>query len=117
MDAAVCCTLIDELRQTEIQNLHLTGRCHHHVARFDVTMDDAAFMRSSQGVGNLDGDREGAAKVERASVYQIAHVLAFDVLHRDEVDAFNVVEIEDGADVWMVEGRSEPRFALETFEV
>ena len=40
-----------------------------------------------------------------------AHVFAFDVLHGDEVNAVDYVEIEDGADVRMVQRRGKARFA------
>ena len=33
------------------------------------------------------------------------------------MDAVDLVEIEDGADVWMIQGRSKTRFALKTLEV
>ena len=54
---------------------------------------------------------------ERSTGDELAHVLAFDVLHCDEVNAVNFVEIEDGADVWMVQRRGETCFAFKSFEV
>jgi hypothetical protein len=47
----------------------------------------------------------------------LPHVSPFDVLHGDEVNAVDLVEVEDGADVWMIEGRRELCFTLETFEI
>src|SRR5947207_8432238 len=117
MNVARCGAFINQLCQAEVEDLYLTRRRDHDVAGFDIAMNYAAFMRSGERISHLDGDGQSAAEIEWPSVHQLAHVLAFNVLHGDEVDAFDVVEIEDGADVWMVEGGRETRFALETFEV
>jgi len=47
----------------------------------------------------------------------LPHVLAFNVLHRDEVQALRFVHVKDGADVRMVQRRSQPRLALEPFQI
>ena len=65
----------------------------------------------------LQTDQERRFQFEWTSGDELAHVLAFDVLHRDEVHAVHFVEIEDGADVWMVQRRGETRFAFEAFQV
>ena len=80
-------------------------------------MDDPARMCSRKSVGNLNRDRQRAAQIERTATDQFANVLAFDVLHGDEVHACNFIQIENGADIRMVERRRQPRFALESLEV
>ena len=45
------------------------------------------------------------------------HVSPFDVLHGDKVNAVDLVEVEDGADVWVIECGGEARFAFETLEI
>ena len=71
-----------------------------------------ASVRGGEGVGNLDGDQQRALQLEWMPVYKLPHVLSFDVLHGDEVMSFSFVEIEDGADVWMIERGGEPGFAF-----
>ena len=73
--------------------------------------------RCGQGVGNLKANQQSAFQIERMPVHELAHVAALDVLHGDEVMPFSFIEIEDGADVWMIERRGEPRFAFETPQV
>ena len=80
-------------------------------------MDDAAFVCCRERIGHLNGNRERAAQIQRTTIHKIAHVLAFNELHGDEMHAAHFVEIEDGANIRMVERRSKSRFAFETFEV
>ena len=80
-------------------------------------MDDAAFVCCRERIGHLNGNRERAAQIQRTTIHKIAHVLAFNELHGDEMYAAYFVEIEDGANIRMVERRSKSRFAFETFEV
>ena len=47
----------------------------------------------------------------------MSHVSTLDVLHCDEVNAIDFIEVEDGADVWVVQCGSEARFTFKTFEV
>ena len=108
---------IQKFRQAKVENLRLTRRRHHHVAGLDVAMNDAARVRRSQRVGDLDRDRKRAAQIQRPARDKLAHVLPVDELHRNKVDAADIVEIKNRADVWMIERGCEPRFALEPLEV
>jgi hypothetical protein len=80
-------------------------------------VDDAALVRGRQRVGDLRADGERAGDGERAAGDQLAHVLALDELHRDEVQPFEFVQAVDGADVRVVEGGGEAGLALEAPEV
>ena len=53
----------------------------------------------------------------RASVDQFTDVLPVDKLHRDEVNALDLVQIENRADIRMIQRRRQSRFALEPLEV
>src|SRR5262249_3937007 len=44
-------------------------------------------------------------------------VFPFNVLHGDKVNAVDLVEVEDRADVWVIEVGGKLRFALETLEI
>ena len=59
--------------------------------------------RCRQRVGDLDSDQQSTLELERMAVHQLPHVATLDVLHRDEVVSFSLVEIKDGADVGMIE--------------
>ena len=55
MDRFPCFFFIfQQLRQAEIQNFHLSSGRHHHIARLDIAMNNAARMRCGQSVGNLN---------------------------------------------------------------
>ena len=92
-------------------------RRDHYISGFDIAMNNATRMRSGERVRNLDGDRKRAAQIQRPAVDQLAYVLALNVLHDDKVHATNFVEIEDRADVRMIESGGQAGFALKTFEV
>src|ERR1051325_7834051 len=79
-------------------------------------MNDAATVRGREGVGDLQTDQEGGFQFEWTSGDKLAHVLSFDELHGDEVNAVHFVEIEDRADVRVVQRRRATRFAFETFQ-
>ena len=80
-------------------------------------MNDASRMRGGQRVGDLNGNQQRALQVERVAIHELTHVATLDVLHGDEVVAFSFVEIEDGADVWMIERGRQPRFAFKAPKV
>src|SRR5438045_7137807 len=64
-------------------------------------MNDAARVRRRERVRHLNPDAQSAFQFQRPAVDQLAHILAFDILHRDEVQAFGFIHIKDGADVRM----------------
>ena len=74
-------------------------------------------MRRRQSVGSLNCDRERAAQIERPPADQVADVLSLDKLHCNEVNSVDIVQIKNGADVGVIERRSQTGFALEPFEV
>ena len=54
--------------------------------------------------------------LSRLLLYAMLERLAVQELHGDEVPAFVLVDVVDGADVGMVEGRCRLRLALESLE-
>ena len=95
--------VVKQLCQTKVENLYLARSRDHYVAGLDVAMDDSARVRRSQRVGHLDRDRQSAAQIEWPAADQLPHVFPFDKLHCNEVDSSDLVEIENGADVRMVQ--------------
>src|SRR5258706_2522979 len=109
--------VVQQLCQSEVQYLHLTGRGDHHVTRLDVSMNYVAGMGRCQRVGDLNGYQQRALQLQRMSVHQLAHVASFNILHGDEVVSFSLIKIEDGADVGMIEGRGQAGFAFKAMKV
>src|SRR6185503_13490350 len=112
-----CCFVVEQFCETEVEHFNLTARRNHHVAGFDVAMNDASSVCSAERIRSLQRDRQSTLERQRTTIHELPHVLAFDVLHGNEVNAVDLVEIEDGADVWMVERRGQTRFAFETLEI
>ena len=108
---------VQQFRQTKVENFNLAVRRDHHVAGLDVAMDDTASVRGGKCIGSLQSDRQSTLERQRATVHELPHVSTLDVLHGDEVNAIDLVEVEDGADVWVVQRGSEARFTFKTFEV
>src|SRR5688500_2813805 len=95
--------VFQQLRQSEIQYLDLSRGCDHHVAGFDVAMNYSARMGGCQCVSDLESDQDGALQLQWMTVDELAHIAALNVLHRDEVVSFNLIEIKNSADVWVIE--------------
>ena len=66
-------------------------------------MDQAAIVRMGDGVGELDGDAQVFAGIQRTRGEPRAQRFAVDHLHRDEVQTAGVTDLVDRADVRMVE--------------
>src|ERR1044072_2665932 len=80
-------------------------------------MNDAARVCGGERVCSLQGDRQRAFERQRTTIHELPHVFPFNVLHGNEVNAVDLVEVEDGADIWVIESGREPRFAFETLEI
>ena len=66
-------------------------------------MNDAATVRGRECIRDLQSDQQARLQLERASRDKLSHVLSFNKLHRNEVNAINFIEIVDRANVWMVQ--------------
>src|SRR5204863_8781728 len=71
---------VEQFGESEVEDFHLAGRRHHHVAGFDVAMNDSAGVSSAEGVRGLQGNRQGAFERQWTAVYQLPHVAPLDVL-------------------------------------
>src|SRR5918993_5580893 len=109
--------VVQQFRQTKVEYLRLAFVVDHYIAGLDVAMDDSLRVGHCQRVRNLNRDRQSALELQRLSINQLPHIATGNVLHRNKVDTVDFVEIEDGADVWMVQRRRQPRLAFEAFEV
>ena len=108
------CRRPQQLGQAEVQHLDAPFRRHHHVARLQVAMDDAALMRLFQRIGDLQSQRDGFLFRHRAAARPLRQRLARHVFHGDQLHArFAVkIKIKNGRDVGMVQlGKRQRLFA------
>src|SRR5215510_9082211 len=80
-------------------------------------MNDAAAVGCGKCFGDLQTDQQRCFEFEWTTGDELAHVLALDKLHRDEMHAFDFVDIEDRADVRVVQRGGEPCLSFEAFEI
>ncbi len=100
-----------ELRQAEVEHLHLPGRRHENVGRLDVAMHDSLGVRRHQCIRDLHPHVEHFLQHHGMSRDVLLQAFAVELLHHDErvpVIVFNTV---DGADIGMVQLRGCPRLA------
>src|SRR6185369_11000155 len=108
---------VEQFCESEVEDFDLTARRDHDVAGFDIAMNDAARVCGGERICSLQRYRQCAFERQRTTIHELPHVFPFNVLHGNEVNAVYLVEVENGADVWMIEGGSEPGFAFETLEI
>ncbi len=105
-----------ELRQAEIEELHLAARRHHHVHRLQVAVDDAFRVRRLERVGHLDPEIEELPDFHRLPREPRRERFAFDELHHDERLPVVLLDGVHGTDAGMVQGRGRSRLALEPLQ-
>ena len=87
----------------------------HDILGFDVAVHDAGGMSHRQRLGRLaDHFRQRGQRGALAD--KSAQRLSLDQLHDQKRLTLVLVDIVDGADVWMVQGGDGPRFTLEALE-
>ena len=73
-------------------------------------------MRGIEAVGDLDCQIEDFIRAERLSLNPVLERVAFEELHRNEVPAFMLVDVVDGADVGVIQCGGCLGFALESLK-
>ena len=110
------CAIRGKLRQPEVQNLHLSRARHEDVGRLDVAVDDALGVCGVEAFGDLHRDIQQALQIEALPRDPVLQCLALEDLHDDERAAGVLVDLVNGADVPVIQGRCCPRLAVEAFE-
>ena len=100
-----------QLRQAEVEHLHLRARRQHDVVWLDVAVDDPLPVRFRKRGRDLADDGERGLEVERLALQPGGQRLALDVLHGDEAVPVRIADVIYGADVGMVERRGRLRLA------
>ena len=102
------------LGQAEVHQLDASLGCHHDVLRLDVTMDDTVGVCVGERFGQLDGEVECLA-FALASSQAIGEGLAVQPLHHQIIDVPIRSDLEQRADVRMIEPGRHLRFVPEAF--
>src|SRR5215204_812808 len=79
-------------------------------------MDDAGAVRGVERAANVDRKRQCLARIHgspAAARQARGQGLPVEILQHEEVDAILMTDIEQRADVWMIERRDRARLALE----
>ncbi len=97
--------------QAEIHNLGMAALGYEDVCRLDVAMNNALRMGGIEGVRDIESDLQKAMQLHRLAADEMFQGDAIQKLHDDEGLIVIVVNLMDGADVGMVQGRSCARLA------
>src|ERR1700728_5451884 len=94
---------LDHLCQAEVENLCVPALGNENVGRFDIAMDDPFAMGRIQRVSDLDGERENHLRLHRPVGNAMLQRHTVEILHDDERSTFLLINLMDGADVWVIE--------------
>jgi len=98
--------LMLHLRETKVQDLRLSPFRHEDSRRLAVPVHDPLGVRGIQGVGEPDADLQKLLRLEGPLGDAVLECLALQQLHADEGLPLVLVDVVDGADVGVVQGRS-----------
>src|SRR5262245_27111589 len=102
----------DQLRESEVENLHPLVSGQKYVVRFQVAMHDAAGVCGGEAVEQLQNDLARARPEERTAVEQRAQRVAFEEFG-DEIRRLTDGHVKNGEDVRMGEGGDGTGFLFE----
>ena len=103
-----------ELGEPEVQDLDAPFARHHHVARLQVPVHDAALVRGRQRVGERHGDLEESRKGETARRDERVEGFALHQLHGEKAAGAVLLDRVDGHDVGVIERGERAGLAFET---
>ena len=105
-----------EFGETEVENLHLAALGDENVCRLDVAVHDALGMRRLQCVRDLQSPVQQSGQGNGLVADSLAQGLPFEQLHGDEGTPLIFVDLVDGADVGMIEGRGGAGLAFKSLQ-
>ncbi len=106
--------LVELLRQTEVQDLHLAALVDDHVRGLDVAVHHAAPVRRRQRLGHVGHDLDRAREVQPRARQNLAERLARHQLHHDvRLTGLRLAVVVHGGDVPVTDRRDGPRLAQE----
>ena len=96
-------TVINQLRQSEVEDLRLSARGNEDVCGLQIAVDDAFAVRNVERVGDLRPNVEDLVERQRVTVDLPVQAFAFQQLHGDEVLSVALLDRVDGADIRMIQ--------------
>ena len=106
-----------DLRKAEVEDLDLSARRHKDVGGLDVAVDDSPGVRGIERARRSGRPSRGAAiRFERTGGDAVLERRAIEQLHGDERPALVLVDVENGADVGVVQGGGGARLPLEAVQ-
>ena len=106
--------LTGQLGEAEVEDLHHPVAGDDQVRRLDVAMDDAAAVGLGEAKGDLRGDIQRLLDAQRPALDLAAQGLAVVERHGEiEAAVRRVSELQDGAEIGMVEAGRGARLLLE----
>jgi len=105
---------LDELGESEVEDLGVAGGGDHDVCGLEIAMHDAGGVRGGDGVGYVRCVLQCVRETQPAMSNQIFEGLALDVLHGDVGEAVAFAHVVDVNDAGMIEGGGGPGFVHQT---
>jgi hypothetical protein len=102
-----------QLREPEVEELDPPFRRDHDVGRFQVPVDDSALVRGFQRLRDLARDAEGVGKGQ-SPAHPVGERFSRDQLEHEISRPARLLGAVDRGDPRMIDGRKQPRLALET---
>jgi hypothetical protein len=106
--------IIDQLAETEVEDLGDALVGQHHVVRLEVPVQHALAVGPRQAGRDAGRDLERPLDAEGLTAYQVAQRLATYVLHDDERRPVLLADVVDSGDVRVIEGGRQHRLLLES---
>ena len=92
-----------QLCQTKIHELRLATPCDEDIGRLDIAMDDLLGVSGVERIGELGTELQHFRSPERPSGQPLLNRLAIDHFDHGEGLPLVLPDIEQGADVWMIQ--------------
>jgi hypothetical protein len=89
---------------------------YKNVRRLDVAVNNTFGVGRIQRVGDLDGEREKGLHFYRSAGDTVLQSHPVQKLHGNERTTVVLADFVDGADIWMVEGRSRTCLPAKAFQ-
>ncbi len=104
------------LGQPEIEDLGLPPPREEDVVRLDIPVDDPSGVGDLQTLGHAQSHFEDLVQSQRFAKDALLERLAFEKLHGDEASPVLFVDVVDGANIRVIQGRSRLGFPLQTLQ-
>ncbi len=104
---------LERFGQPEVQDLGVATLGDEDVRRLDIPMDDLVSVSGGKAVGDLGSIPEDLVGAEPFRLEAMRQRFAFQQFHRNEVPTFVLVDVVDGADVWVIQRRRRAGLPLE----